>query len=372
MAPRKATHRIPASIEPAFRSHPSAADPPAGGSPDPETPLPSSVLTIAAAVAAFLDMIEKSHALNTHRTYRNGLNAFQHMLADRKMDPGKTPVRDLREDQVAAFAAHLKDFTPATERLYLTAVTSFYQFLAAEDLCKVNLPRIYILIQMRARKPGQRLPQFPREAIEKILEHVQDPLFLAAENELERLINLRDRAFLITLADTGLRVHEACGLRRSDIDWNEGRAVIIIKGGSEAVVRFSERAMGCMRDYLAARAKVDGASGRPLSSLPMFARHDRGAGKVVKAITTTTGRNIVAQRVNEALGPQVVGTITPHSFRHYFVTTVLRGTGNLKMAQELARHKNIAVTTRYAHLSDDELDAGYHNIFNEREQKPKE
>ena len=37
--------------------------------------------------------------------------------------------------------------------------------------------------------------------------------------------------------------------------------------------------------------------------------------------------------------------------------------GNLKLAQELARHKNIAVTTRYAHLADDELDMGYFDIF---------
>jgi hypothetical protein len=41
----------------------------------------------------------------------------------------------------------------------------------------------------------------------------------------------------------------------------------------------------------------------------------------------------------------------------------LRGSGNLKMAQELARHKNIAVTQRYAHLSDDELDKGYWDVF---------
>ena len=38
--------------------------------------------------------------------------------------------------------------------------------------------------------------------------------------------------------------------------------------------------------------------------------------------------------------------------------------GNLRLAQELARHKNIAITQRYAHLSDDDLDRGYHEIFN--------
>ncbi len=53
----------------------------------------------------------------------------------------------------------------------------------------------------------------------------------------------------------------------------------------------------------------------------------------------------------------------PHSFRHYFFTTVLRASGNLKLAQELARHSNIAVTQRYAHISNDELDKGYHEIF---------
>ncbi len=86
----------------------------------------------------------------------------------------------------------------------------------------------------------------------------------------------------------------------------------------------------------------------------------------MKPITTATGRNIVAQRVTEALGAEAAGNITPHSFRHYFVTTVLRGSGNLKLAQELARHKNIAITQRYAHLSDDELDQGYWNIFDQQ------
>jgi len=83
--------------------------------------------------------------------------------------------------------------------------------------------------------------------------------------------------------------------------------------------------------------------------------------------STTTGRNIVTDRVREILGEESVGKITPHSFRHYFVTTILRGSGNLKLAQELARHSNIQVTQRYAHLSDDELDKGYYDIFEKKD-----
>jgi site-specific recombinase XerD len=286
------------------------------------------------------------------------------MLADHRMPPADTSIQKLTEEAIAWFAATLKDYAPATERLYLTAAAGFYEFLAAEQLTAPNLPRLRLLIRQRARKPGQRLPQFPREQIETMIDFAINLAHTTTSNNQERLRNLRDRAFLITLGDTGLRVHEACGLRRGDIDWNEGRAVIIGKGDRQAVIRFSARSMAAMRDYLSARGELDGASGRPLSSLPLFARHDKGAGKKVKPITTATGRNIVTQRVSEALGSVAAGSITPHSFRHYFVTTVLRASGNLKLAQELARHRNIAVTQRYAHLSDDELDQGYEDIFN--------
>jgi integrase len=242
-------------------------------------------------------------------------------------------------------------------------VVGFYEFLAGENLAPINLPRIRLLIKQRARKPGIRLPQFPKSAIEKVLDYAAGLNLLETTDPNEHLINLRDRAFLLTLADTGLRVHEACNLRRGDIDWDEYRAVIIGKGNREAVLRFSRRSIIALKDYLRLRAELDGGSGKALAALPVFARHDKGSGKKVKPISTTTGREIVNQRVAEAVGPEAVGSITPHSFRHYFVTTVLLASGNLKLAQELARHQNIAVTQRYSHLSDAELDKKYLEIF---------
>ena len=49
-------------------------------------------------------------------------------------------------------------------------------------------------------------------------------------------------------------------------------------------------------------------------------------------ITPTTGRNIVAERVKQAL----------------------------------ARHENIQITQRYAPINDDELDRGYYEIFEKK------
>jgi len=284
----------------------------------------------------------------------------------RNISPDETPIMEISEDALAWTITALKIYAPTTERLYLAALTGFYKYLVAERLAEINLPRLELLIRQRARRPGQRLPQFPREDIDSIIKAVESYAQLLPEEEKERLRALRDRAFIITLADTGLRVHEICELRRGDVDWNEGRAIIIGKGDKQALIRFSSRSMRSLKDYLSARQKLDGSSGRPLPSLPLFARHDKGAGKKVKPISTATGRNIVRDRVRQILGEEAVGKITPHSFRHYFVTTVLRATGNLKMAQELARHSNIAVTQRYAHLSDDELDQGYYEIFDKK------
>jgi site-specific recombinase XerD len=328
---------------------------------------------ISQAIIQYLDSVKLARSENTARSYHNAMNAFSALLNDHGLPTEKTNVQDLPEGAIAWFAAGLKDYAPATEQLYLTAAAGFFEYLAAERLAEPNLPRIRLLIRQRSRKPGQRLPQFPRNEIENIIDYAINLAHNPSNNDTERLILLRDRAFLLTLADTGLRVHEACNLRRGDIDWNEGKAVITGKGDRQAVVRFSRRSLAALRDYLNARSALDGAAGRPLTSLPLFARHDRGAGKKVKPITTATGRNIVDQRVKEAAGPEAAQAITPHSFRHYFVTTVLRGSGgNLKLAQELARHRNIAVTQRYAHLSDDELDEGYFQIFDDQGRSPEQ
>jgi len=322
--------------------------------------------TISTAISDYYNLLKDTRASHTAKTYHNALSVFCNTLSENNIDPEKTNASELHEEAISWFASDLKYYAPATERLYLQAAYGFYEYLSSEGLSSPNLSRLRVLIKHRSRRVGIRLPQFPRESIEELLEYAINIANNPSDDPMDRLRNLRDRAFLLSLADTGLRVHEACQLRRGDVDWNEGRAVIVGKGDREAMIRFSNRSLDALKYYLNTRAELDGSSKKPLATLPVFARHDKGAGKKVKPITTTTGRNIVKQRVKEALGSEFVGLITPHSLRHYFVTIVLQASGNLKLAQELARHKNIAVTQRYAHLNDDELDRGYHEIFNER------
>jgi site-specific recombinase XerD len=319
--------------------------------------------TILAAIGDYLETIKLARSEKTWMAYTTAMKNFVITLTDHEINVERDAVNTISEEVISWFAYDLKGYAAASEQLYITALKGYLEYLVAEELADINLSKVKLLIRQRTRKPGNRLPQFPADNIQKILDHLENTPMEPGKDEKEYLRALRDKSFLITLADTGLRVHEACNLRRGDIDWNEGKALVIGKGDRQAVVRFSRRSQKALRDYLQARAKLDGQSGKTLGSLPLFARHDKGAGDKIKSITPTTGRNIVAEWVQAILGDEAAGTITPHSFRHFFVTRVLTTTSNLKLAQNLARHKNIAVTQRYAHLSDDELDKGYWEVF---------
>jgi len=328
-------------------------------------------MMITDAMAKYIDMVKLSRSEHTARAYKNALKIFSDVLREKHLDPASTPVEKLSEDLISPLAGYLKVFSPATEQLHLQAVKGFYEYVDSERLADLNQSRVRVLIRQRSRRPGIRFPQFPAEDIENLLAKVENVENLAVPVSDEGLANAnlrayRDRAFLLTLADTGFRVHEACKLRRGDIDWNEQRAIVIGKGDKQAVVRFTSRALQAIKDYLSHRTALDGNSGKQLTSLPLFARHDKGAGKKIKPMTPTTGRNIVQERVAQFLGADMVGKITPHSFRHYFVTSVLRGSGNLKLAQELARHSSIQSTQRYTHLSNEELDKAYYEIFEKK------
>jgi integrase/recombinase XerC len=329
-------------------------------------------LTISNVMNEYLRMVERARSKHTMLAYKSALQIFREVLNKKSLNPEITPIEKLTEDLFSKLVDHLNVYAPTTEQLYLQAVKGFYLYVDSEKLIDVSQSRLTVLIRQRSRRPGIRLPQFPADDIETLLDRVQNIENLLLPNNSEedatniKLRAFRDRAFLLTLADTGFRVHEACNLRRGDIDWNDQRAIIIGKGDKQAVVRFTSRSLLTIKDYLSYRAALDGKSGKQLSSLPLFARHDKGAGKRVKSMTPTTGRNIVKERVAQFLGKEMVGKITPHSFRHYFVTSVLRGTGNLRYAQELARHKNIEVTQRYTHLSNDELDKAYYEVFEKR------
>jgi site-specific recombinase XerD len=310
------------------------------------------VITIEGAIQLFLDDISGTHSKNTLRVYRNGLMKFKEALVQEGIALDQ-PISVLDESWIGVLACYLNDLSKGSNKTYLAAVQGFYNHCAVEGLKKdINLARAKALVKEHSQPDEVELPNIPRQDIERVIEYAETLPQLDYNNYSEKLTNLRNCAFILTLADTGLRVHEACNLTRGDIDWLEGTATIIAKDDKQAEVPFSNRSLKACHEYLRARAFVDRRTKVRLLTLPLFSRHDKVGLRKTMPISTNTGRNIVNSVVSDSLSDAYVGTITPHSFRHYFVTNVLMKTGDITVTKELARHTQLSTTKRYTHLLD--------------------
>lgn len=319
--------------------------------------------TIAAAIAEFISLRDRPDTRQTRLTYAAALRRFAEYLAGRGIDAGTAPLETLEDAQV--FAGWLdwlreKEYSQSTQSLYKTAVTQFYEFLETSEYARVSSVKLRGIAKLRGQRQRLRIPTYPREELDRLVEYAATLDTLPANDDAERLRNLRDKALILLLADSGVRIHEAVGLRRSHIDASL-TTIITGKGNKDRRLYFSERTMTAIRAYLAARAELDGATGKPLRSLPVFARHDKGAGKRVTAITTRTGENVITQRAFEALG-NFDTRIHPHQLRHRFATAVTRATGNLEIARELCGHESTETTRRYTHHTEAEIREVYDQL----------
>jgi integrase/recombinase XerC len=294
-------------------------------------------------ITQYLQVIQGSKMPKTHVTYTQVMRAFVNCVGDDAPLTVETYIKFLRA---------IKDMNPSTKALYSSAVIGLYTFYGSFHP-EINITALRQANKQYLQRPGIRLPNFDNNAIEIIIGY--------CELHKEDIIAMRDRAFILTLADTGLRISEACGLRRGDINWEEARTIVIGKGNKQAVVRFSDRSLESIREYLAVRAELDGALGKPLASLPLFARHDKGSGKKIKPVQSH-GMWAAVKEVAKSAGVDP-SAIRVHDFRHFFVTKVYKNTRDIKATKDLARHADISTTSRYTHL-DGELDGIYAKVFN--------
>jgi integrase/recombinase XerC len=287
-----------------------------------------------------------NHFLNTSgrspktvKTYRYSLKRFVEIVGDDA---------ELNEATYEKFLKAIRNLSPSSQRVYRTSVLKLYEFHKAGDWFEIRR-----ITNHYAKKEGKRNPKFNREAIEKVIAYCET---LGGD-----LPALRDRAFVLTLADTGLRISEACSLNRGDVDWREQRADVIGKGDKQATVFFSDRSIAALQRYLAERQKIDGIQNKPLNSLPLFSTH--WSEKTVSRMKSGSMWKAVKARIEEAGVKRA--DVRIHDFRHYFVSTVYLETGDIKATKELARHERMTTTDRYTHFVSD-LAKIYDKVFNKK------
>jgi len=150
---------------------------------------------------------------------------------------------------------------------------------------------------------------------------------------------IRDLAIIRLMLDTGLRSKEVREIKVKSINWTTGSLKVRGKGQKDRIVWIPESDRALLQQWL----KV-----RPPSSNLLFTDL---AGK--KPLCGRWLRKLI-KRVAEKAGLEK--NIHLHTLRHTFATDLLRKTKNLRLVQRALGHSNIATTTIYTHITDEELE----------------
>ncbi len=257
----------------------------------------------------------------------------------------------------------LRNFSPHTQEAYLRSVERLARFYKrSPDRITPEEARTYLLHLVREEHAGYSLYNVVRcglaffwrvtlgrtdrfEQVPCARDRRRLPVVLSTE-EVARLLRVasdpRDRAILMVLYGTGLRVGEVVGLRVADVD--SRRMLIRVchgKGDKDRYVKLSPRLLEALRDYYRQRRPKHWLFPRP--TVPELPIQRNGVLKMVQRTARRAG--IVAKRVG------------PHTLRHTYATHLLDAGCDLRTIQVLLGHRNIKTTAVYLHVSQAKIDA---------------
>ncbi len=186
---------------------------------------------------------------------------------------------------------------------------------------------------------GVPVPKVPEQLVRSLREADVRALLAAIDAGSEQ--PERDRALVLLLLDTGIRLSEAAGVRIGDIDLLEGRCRVMGKGAKERVVPVGRKARRAVRQMLTRRSN-------PSAEAPLFVGAD---GRPL----APHGFQQVIRRLSERAELSV--RCSPHVLRHTFARSFLQNGGDVFSLQRILGHSpsSLQVTRRYVDLLDDDL-----------------
>lgn len=211
----------------------------------------------------------------------------------------------------------------------LSSLRSFYRYLNEFIGIQEN-PFLYV----KGPKISRRIPEF--------LFYDEMELFLSSF-DLQKEVDLRNRALFELMYACGLRVSEIVALRLEDIDFIDQVVHITGKGDKQRIVPFYDMAKEILLHYIEeVREKWIQKEKHSIVFI-----NQRGKG------LTTRGVQYLMQRQADALNMSI--HIHPHMFRHSFATHLLDNGADLRLVQELLGHSSLSTTQIYVHVSQERL-----------------
>lgn len=158
--------------------------------------------------------------------------------------------------------------------------------------------------------------------------------------------SVRNRAWVVLLCETGLRLAESVALRWEHLDLRERTLVVREgKGSKDRLLYLSDEARRALLDWREAREE---ALGQVAGPEPVFCTLAGGE------LSPRYLQRVLKRKAREA-EVQEASRVSPHTLRHTFATTLLRRCGNLRLVQEALGHDSILTTQIYTHLTNADL-----------------
>ena len=289
--------------------------------------------------------LEKGYSANTLDAYMRDVDKLFRYLAVEQVDVLDVKLEDL--EHLAAFISDL-GIGPRSLARILSGVRQFYRFLVIDGYLEVDPTEL-----LESPKQPDHLPEVLSTAEVDLLEQAID---------LSKWEGHRNRAIIEVLFSCGLRVSELTNLKLSNLYIEEQYIRVMGKGSKERLVPISPRALDELHYWFADRNVMKIKPGEEDYVFLNRRGHH----------LTRTMILIMIKRY--ALEAGIKKTISPHTLRHSFATSLLEGGADLRAIQAMLGHESIGTTEIYTHidtstLRQEILEHHPRNIqYNERQQ----
>ena len=265
--------------------------------------------------------LEKGYSANTLDAYLRDVDKLLRYLAIEQVD-----VLDVKLEDLEHFAAFISDLGigPRSLARILSGVRQFYRFLVVDGYLEIDPTEL-----LESPKQPDHLPEVLSTAEVDLLEQAID---------LTKWEGHRNRAIIEVLFSCGLRVSELTNLKLSNLYVDEQYIRVMGKGAKERLVPISPRVLDELNYWFADRNEMKIKPGEEDYVFLNRRGHH----------LTRTMILIMIKRY--ALEAGIKKTISPHTLRHSFATSLLEGGADLRAIQAMLGHESIGTTEIYTHI----------------------
>jgi site-specific recombinase XerD len=298
----------------------------------------------------FLLNLQANHySIATAHNYEQYLAVFNRFLNE-----SNVPFDKINKQTITSFKAYLasggrntakvrnhsdKQLAPCTINYKLIALRAYLRYLIDTDYPCPLAPEA-----VKSLRAVPKQPQVPEP--EDLIRLIEAP------SPRRSIIELRDKAILETLFNTGLRVSELVSLNRDQLHLERQEFGLKGKGDKTRIVFVTNTVVQWVGRYLQSRQD---------NFEPVFIRHsgeiDAGNSGEKMRLTVRSIQNIVTKYAKRCGSPIKA---TPHTLRHCFAVYLAEEGADPTPLQILLGHESLDTTTRYVHASDRYAEETHH------------